>query len=78
MPDCAYLQSFTLDTPRLINKDIGPSTHGNPARSLVKGYRLEFLSIVDINRLEECLWTAEDDQCVAGDVCLLRMRAGAS
>lgn len=54
----------------LINKNIRSSTNRDLPRSLINSNRLECLGVVNVNRLEELLWTAEDYQCMAGDVGL--------
>ena len=72
----AHLESLALDAVRLVHEDIRTTTHSNPPRCLVKGYGLEFIGIVDVNRLKECLRAAEDYQRMAGDVRLLMTRAG--
>ena len=72
----AHLESLALDAVRLVHEDIRTTTHSNPPRCLVKGYGLEFIGIVDVNRLKECLRSAEDYQRMAGDVRLLMTRAG--
>lgn len=72
----AHLESLAPEAVRLVNEYIRATTHGNPPRSLFKGYSFEFIGIVDIDRLEERLRTAEDDQRVAGNVRLLNAREG--
>jgi hypothetical protein len=74
----AHLQCFTLDAVWLINEHIRATTNGDSPRSLVDRYGFKDIGIVDVDRLEECLRTAEDDQRVAGDVCLLSARARVS
>ena len=55
---------------RLINKHIWSSTNRDLPRSFVNSNRLECLGVVNVDRLEELLRTAEDHQCMAGDVGL--------
>lgn len=56
----------------MVNKHIRTSTNGYLPGSLIDSNRLEGIRIVDVDRLEELLRTAEDDQCMAGDVRLPR------
>lgn len=73
---CAHLESLALDAIWLVHEHIGAAANCNLARYLVKSYGLEGLRIVNVNRLEERLRTAEDNQRVAGDVCLLESARG--
>ena len=59
-----------LDTIRLVNKHIGSSTDSNLSRRFINGDSFQGLGVVDVDRLEELLRTAEDDQCMAGNVGL--------
>lgn len=67
----AHLESLALDAVWLVHEYIRATTNCNFAGCLVKCYGLKGICIVDVNRLEERLRTAEDNQRVAGDVCLL-------
>lgn len=67
----AHLERFALYAVWLVHEYIRATANCNLARCLVKRYGLEGICIVDVNRLEERLRTAEDNQRVAGDVCLL-------
>jgi hypothetical protein len=67
----AHLESFALDAVWLVHEYIRATTNCNLAGRLVKCYGLKGICIVDVNRLEERLRTAEDNQRVAGYVCLL-------
>lgn len=66
----AHLERFALDTVWLVHEYIRATTNCNLARCFVKRYGLEGICVIDVNRLEERLRTAEDNQRVAGDVCL--------
>lgn len=67
-----YLQCLVLYSIRMVNKHIRTPTNGYLPGSLIDSNRLEGIRIVDVDRLEELLRTAEDDQCMAGDVRLPR------
>ena len=56
----------------MVNKHIRASTNRYLPGSLIDSNRLEGIRIVDVDRLEELLRTAEDDQCTARDVRLPR------
>lgn len=72
----AHLESLALDAIWLVHEHIRAAANCNLARCLVKSYGLERICIVDVDRLEERLRTAEDNQRVAGDVCLLENARG--
>lgn len=57
----AHLERFALDAVRLVHKYIRTTTNSNSARGFVKSYSLESFGIVDVDRLEERLRTAEND-----------------
>lgn len=57
----AHLESLAREAVRVVHEDIRATTHSNPSRGLFKGYSFDFIGIIDVNRLEERLRTAEDD-----------------
>lgn len=59
----------------MVNKNVRASADGDFPRCFIKGDGLELIGIVDINRLQQCLWTAEDYKGVTGDVRLFKHRA---
>ena len=66
----AHLERFALDAVWLVHEYIRATANCNLARCFVKRYGLEGVCVINVNRLEERLRTAEDNQRVAGDVCL--------
>lgn len=56
-----HLQCLALNAVRLVYEDIRPSAHGDLPGSFIKDYSLELFGIIDVDRLEERLGTAEDD-----------------
>ena len=69
-------EGFALDAIWLVHEYIRTTTNSNLARYLIKCYGLEGICIVDVYCLEERLRTAEDNQRMAGDVCLLENARG--
>ena len=63
-----------LNTIRPVNEHIRSSTNSNLARRFINGDSFQGLGVVDVDRLEELLRTAEDDQCMTGNVGLHRTR----
>jgi hypothetical protein len=72
----AHLESFALDAVWLVHEYIRATTNCNLAGRLVKCYGLKGICIVDVNRLEERLRTAEDNQRVAGMYAYWGTRGG--
>lgn len=70
--DTPYLQCPVLNPIWLVHKHIRASTNRNLARRFINGHCLEGFRIIDVDRLEELLRAAEDDQRMARDVCLPR------
>jgi hypothetical protein len=56
----------------MVDEYIRAPAHGNPTRYFIDSDRLEGLSIVYVDGLQERLRSAEDNESVAGDVCLAR------
>lgn len=77
---CQFLQSLIqqrtnpehalFSARRLVNVDMGSFANGDLACSFIDRHRLERVPIVNVNRLENILRTAQDDQSFAADVRL--------
>lgn len=59
-----------LDAVRLVNENVGPTTHSNLPRSFVNRHGLERLGLIHVDGLQEGLRTAENNQRMPGNVHL--------
>lgn len=60
----------------MVDEYIRSSAHRNLACSLVDRYRLEGFNVVHVDRLKELLRSPEDDERMAGDICLGKNTTG--
>lgn len=54
----------------MVHEYIRPPTHSNPTCCFINSDGFEGFSFVHVDRLQERLRSAEDNECMAGDVCL--------
>lgn len=60
----------------MIDEYIRAPAHSNITSSFIYSYRFEGLDVVHVDRLKELLRSTEDDERMAGDVCLVNESTG--